>query len=363
MDETQQRRHMEFAGEKKPSMLRRKQDHDYASRQMYMITMVTEDRQPLFGIVTGDPRLPYGAAGSPHTELSPLGEALTRQWWGIHGYYPQIEVIAMQVMPDHFHGILFVKERLPRSLGSVLNGFKAGCRKAFRELCPVEYAVAQQRRTGQMRRSFAEKTVDSGGVRRLLNRQSDSRGILFANGYNDRLLLRAGQLQTWLRYLADNPRRLLVKRLHPEFFSVQRAIEWKGMTFSAIGNRFLLRHPMLLQVQCSRRLTKEQVGAMKEQVLAACAKGAVLVSPQISPGEKDIMQAARELGYHEIIIKNNGFVPLAKPAGRYFDACASGQLLFLGPTSHENEFKTITRRQCVSLNEVAHRLCSADGEL
>ena len=42
-----------FAGEKKPSMQRRCVDHDYTSRQMYMVTMVTEGRRPLFGEVVG----------------------------------------------------------------------------------------------------------------------------------------------------------------------------------------------------------------------------------------------------------------------------------------------------------------------
>ena len=42
-----------FAGEKKPSMLRRCVGHDYTERMMYMVTMVTEGRRPLFGKVTG----------------------------------------------------------------------------------------------------------------------------------------------------------------------------------------------------------------------------------------------------------------------------------------------------------------------
>lgn len=43
-----------FAGEKKPSMLRRCVGHDYTGRQMYMVTMVTENRRPLFGSVVGN---------------------------------------------------------------------------------------------------------------------------------------------------------------------------------------------------------------------------------------------------------------------------------------------------------------------
>jgi hypothetical protein len=51
------------------------------------------------------------------------------------------------------------------------------------------------------------------------------------------------------------------------------------------------------------------------------AHGAVLVSPSISPGEKAIMRSAFTAGFPEVILKDNGFAPLAKPAGQSFDAC------------------------------------------
>ena len=49
-----------FAGEKKPSMLRRCVGHDYTSRQIYMITMVTKGRRQLFGRVVGRSDAPAG---------------------------------------------------------------------------------------------------------------------------------------------------------------------------------------------------------------------------------------------------------------------------------------------------------------
>lgn len=344
MNEEQLRRKIELAGPKKPSMKRRKQDHDYQSRRMYMITMATEGRQPLFGTIVGDPRKPFGSEEAPRIVPSPLGEAIIEQWRGIPSYYPEITIVAFQLMPDHFHGILFVREHIEKHLGRILNGFKTGCRKAFRTLCPVEYAAAQQRQTQ------AQPQPQPRG-------RHYSHGILFSPGYNDKILLRAGQLDNWKRYLADNPRRLLVKRQHPEFFRVQRAMAWKGMTFSAIGNLFLLRKPFLVQVQCSRRLTEEQIKEKTDAALKLCQQGAVLVSPSISPGEKAIMRAAFEKGYQEIIIKDNGFAPLTKPSGAGFDACASGQMLFLGPTYHSNEHKAITRSQCLNLNDIAEKLC------
>lgn len=51
-----------FAGEKKPSMLRRCVGHDYTGRQMYMVTMVTENRRPLFGSVVGNSEAEEGTA-------------------------------------------------------------------------------------------------------------------------------------------------------------------------------------------------------------------------------------------------------------------------------------------------------------
>ena len=182
-------------------------------------------------------------------------------------------------------------------------------------------------------------------------------GLLWSKGYNDRILYSYSQLDRWKAYLLDNPRRLLVKRQHPEFFRVQRNLQFAGLSFSAIGNRFLLDHPVKLQVQCSRRISPEALEQRKSDLLAAAAQGAVLVSPSVSPGEKAIMRAAFEAGYPLVILQENGFTDLAKPGGARFDACARGQLLLLAPWEHHNERIVIRRDQCLMLNEMARRIC------
>ena len=53
MDKETYEKQKAFAGEKIPSMNRRCVGHDYQGRQLYMITMVTEGRRPLFGRVSG----------------------------------------------------------------------------------------------------------------------------------------------------------------------------------------------------------------------------------------------------------------------------------------------------------------------
>ena len=63
-----------------------------------------------------------------------MGEAVEACWEAIARFYPQVRVLAKRVMPDHFHGILWVKEPLPCHLGQVIKGFKTGCNKVAREL-------------------------------------------------------------------------------------------------------------------------------------------------------------------------------------------------------------------------------------
>lgn len=324
-----------FAGEKKPSMQRRCVDNDYTARRMYMITMVTEERKPLFGKVVGHSGAMKPSPEVPHIELSPLGVAVERVWQTIGNYHPEVKVVALQMMPDHLHAVLFVKEKMEKPLGKVLLGVKQACNQAFRELMPVQFVAVAQQHAGQAR----------------------GNGLLFAKGFNDQILLREGQLERWLNYLRDNPRRLLMKHENPDLFRVQRGLTYAGQTFSAIGNRFLLERPLKVQVQCSRSISDDDLKVKINDCLHAARQGAVLVSPSISKGEKAIMRAAFDEGLPLIYLQENGFTDLAKPGGQRMDACARGQLLILAPWEHHNEKITIRRGQCLELNEMARVIC------
>lgn len=366
MDKETFESHQAFAGTKRPSMQRRCVGFDYHGRQMYMLTMVVEGRHPLFGRLVGRSNAEPGAADVPRMELSELGRRVEREWWGISNYYPQIEVVALQMMPDHLHGILFVRERMKVDLSRVVCGFKTGCNRAFREVVLGRGVATQSQHTGQTGpagEQAGKVGEQAGSIRLQAGRTKEDRehGLLFARGFNDKLLLRSGQLERWINYLHDNPRRLLMKREHPDLFRVQRGLQVAGLEFSAIGNRFLLDRPELVQVQCSRRLTETEIATEVARCLRLAGSGAVLVSPAISPGEKAVMRAAFEAGWPLIFLQENGFTELAKPGGRRMEACARGQLLILAPWEHHNEQLTIQRSQCLQLNEMARLICEGKG--
>ena len=327
---------------------RRAEWQDYSGTGLYMITLCIEGRHPLFGHLEGIISAKRGQTDFPHIVLSPLGRTvLEGELPKIHRFYPQIEVWQAAMMPDHLHGILFVQKKMDKDLSRIIRGFKTGCHRAYRELFPSVQYVATQSQLTQQQAPQQPQPRDS----------HPTHGFLFSIGFNDKLLLRQGQLQRWLDYLCDNPRRLLMKREHPDLFRVQRGLTIAGQELSAIGNRFLLDRPQLLQVQCSRRLTPEQINTQKDRFLTLARQGAVLVSPSISPGEKAIMRAAFEEGLPLIILQENGFTDLAKPGGQRMEACQRGQLLLLAPWAHHNERLTIRRGQCLQLNELARMIC------
>ncbi len=176
-----------FAGKAIPSMKRRRDDHDYEARQIYLITMTVEGRRPLFGRLAGNPELPNGAPDAPRIILSPLGEAVHREWMAISSHRPEIDILALQLMPDHLHGILFVRECMPCHLGQVIKGFKIATNRAYRKLIlgvqPTETTVST--------------TVSSAAIQTQHTTLTDvpsapptdrKHGLLWSIGYTDGIL-------------------------------------------------------------------------------------------------------------------------------------------------------------------------------
>lgn len=358
----------EHAGEKKASMKRRDDHHDYTERRMYMITLEVEGRRPVFGRLVGNAFAPKGSKDEPRIELTALGQAVQSEWMGIHDYYPQIEVMAVQMMPDHMHGILFVREQLPVHLGQVISGFKAGCRKAEKALMaaaephPTEKTAKAMegapQATGKRALSSQQETaLPLQSARGPLQAPTQAYRPLFAKGYNDLILRSYDELPAWQNYLHDNPRRLLMKRARPEWLRPFFGLQIGQHCFSGIGNRELLKAAKRKAVRVSRRLTEQEIAREVVRYMEEARQGAVLVSPAISPGEKRVMRAAFDAGLPTIVIMENGFTPLSKPHGEQFYACGQGTLLMLSPWEHHNDKRKLTAAQCTQMNLMALELC------
>lgn len=295
MDKETFEKHKPFAGETKPSMLRRRIGHDYQSRRIYLITMTIAGRRPLLGKLVGNCNAPEGTDEAPHIELTELGLRVRCCWMAIENHYPAIKVLATQIMPDHLHGILFVQEHMEVHMSQAIKGFKTGCNKVYRELYPSAATLSPQRNP------------------------DNAQGLLWDKGFNDHILDYGVELDRWFQYLRDNPQRL--------------------------------------PIRLSRRLTDEEIEKSVSYYLALARQGAVLVSPAISKGEKAVMRAALNNKLPLIFITSYGFTQFSHPGHQYYDACAEGRLLLLAPWPHQNRKETLTRTQCLQLNSLAQEIC------
>ena len=376
-------------------MGRRCRNWDYRCDAVYLITLVLADRsRPILGrLVIDEPKeLARGRTSATavdpeavkaHIELSELGRLIEEHWRKIGEFMPEIKPLALQLMPEHLHGVLWVRRNMKKPLGDALRGFKSGATKIYRAWLAGQVSPEDGR---------AQQTTGDGAS-------------LFAPGYVDDILFDKQAFENGSAYVLDNARRLAVKRLFPEFFKVLRdvGVNWrdapedgraqlgsasKGGRFAAIGNTFLLRKPVLLQVQCSRsdfgyRRARNAKGALElvkdakgdkvvdfstpafdeklGDLLAAAKHGAVLVSPCVSDGEKEIAARAFAAGASVVTLQNKGFSPLYKPGGRLFEHCAAGNLLMLAPAAwpYLPGEKRITRVEALTLNRIAQLICGS----
>lgn len=308
-----------------------------------MITMNIEGRVPSLGVL-------LGGSDDARVEYSPLGKLVSEQIEQAFKPYPQIQICAKQLMPDHLHIVVWVKEEIPIPLGEIVRKLKIGCTHAYREM-----------ESGRMNTTCTNATS------------------LFEAGFHDRVLLHAGQLRSMINYVHDNPRRAVIKRAHPNLFKIRQSVDVAGSECLTLGNSFLLGYPMKEVLQCSRSFTQEEIDKKKGECLSLADRGVVFVSAGISEGERQICRALREAGFPMIILLSEGFpakdsphAKYYKPRGVYFEACAKGNLLLIEPSQRVYDEKdieaevyskagtlphTTLRYKFLALNALINRIC------
>jgi REP-associated tyrosine transposase len=99
--------------------------HDYARAAGYFFTLCTLGRKPLFGDVV-----------EKTVRLSPVGKVVHELWIATGDLRPGVTLDSFVIMPDHMHAIVFLPHsrqarqgfpRPPRSLGSLIAGYKSAC--------------------------------------------------------------------------------------------------------------------------------------------------------------------------------------------------------------------------------------------
>ena len=306
---------------------------DYRGRAVYHFTFPVEGRFPLFGTLEGE------SAERAFIKLNPFGYRVYQILCGLPQFYAAkgfaLKVLAQKVMPDHIHLVIQVLEPLPQSIGAVVRGFKSACTMVYKQ-------------------EFLSCGENAAEVHSIANRQGNAAALMhfariFANRnsiwqqdaayYHERILHAPGQLNRMINYVKDNPRRLWLKKNNPDLFRLHRHTEVCGLSFTSLGNHFLLDWHDNQTVEMPRNATVEQVQKRLQLAMAAAQNGAVTYTAAISKGERLIARTLRKQGYPLVVLLSDGFPKdgspherFYKPGGIYFEACSKGQLLLLEPT-------------------------------
>ena len=357
-----------------PMRHHRENGWDYRGRAIYHFTLPVEERYPLFGTLDGE------SAETAFVRLNPYGRRVCQMLCGLAQFYAgkgfALKVLAQKVMPDHVHLVIQVLEPLPQSIGAVVRGFKSGCTKVYKEMYSSgenaaevhgneEENAAEVHRNGEENAAEVHRNEERNdeGVHR--NGEENAVGVhgndedghekaaevpvhfarIFAGRgsiwqqdaayYHERILHAPGQLRRMIDYVKDNPRRLWIKSHNPELFKLHRRTEAAGLSFTSMGNHFLLDWPDKQMVEMSRSATNKEVQEQLQSVLAAAHNGTITYTAAISKGEQLIARTLREQGYPLVVLLNDGFPKEGSPHERYykvyFEACSKGQLLLLEP--------------------------------
>ena len=335
---------------------------------VYHITLTVPSREPLFGTLV----IPDGNPSKARIERTPLGNAVIDELYVMCKHYPAIRIIQFCLMPDHLHAVIHVTQVMDTSIRSVVRGYWQGVKKHGRAYT-LSVAPELNSETTNEGGKMAQATNEGGKMTQATNEGGKMAQATNEGGYPFpifterpfiRPLSRRGQLHTMIRYVQMNPERLATKRMKPGFFRVQKDVEIGSRKYDGVGNVALLMaehfepvHVRSVMVKAAEQGNSESLRNYMNGCVLAARKGVVMVSPFISPQEKQVMQVLLQEQRPFVLLTDNGFRDYYKPADELFNACAAGRLLILSPWPYDEGKRHISRSECVALNAMAEDIC------
>lgn len=399
--------------EKLPDALQRASSVDY-TEGVFHVTLNVRERYAVLGVIDKE-------KGS--IIMTDIGKAVDNCWLQIPQFYPNVELIERQVMPEHFHGLLRIKKGFMRNgwkikLGRVIGGFMTGCTHGYWDALGLDWQGDTDKNLYGSK-TYRKQYQDEGHSRSF-------RGpALFVRGYNDVEAVGEEEVQTKVEYIRTNIERRITKGDNPGHFLVRRNMRstnwteerimkglcadrfiaadsskqieaWQQLTTNGIennrgkvsatlkfitfensgnhslrpvldlvGNMELLKRP-LFPLICHRadvNLFEQQ----KEVILkVAREQDGVIVTACVSPKERDIVKLLQQESLPVIQVMDNGFSDRYKPIGKAFYAVAEDRRLEISPWEYKyrrrelQQIPSITREMCMVMNELVRMITKKD---
>ena len=298
----------------------RMEGKDYDAPGYYFVTLCADERRRIFGRLVGEA-----------IELSDVGQAAEACWHAIPEHFPDVELGAFVVMPDHVHGIVRITRwQRPKgvladqvegrkktgtrrgSLGSIIKGFKIGVTKTCR-------------------------------AKAIACRAKTSFGPIFQANYYDVICFDAAELVIKEAYIRANPQRLALKKVSRG--TIKRS--------AYLGNLSLLESEPKLALRVSRKATEAELAKLSAELSRF---DGVVTSTFFSPGEQRLQDELLANDTSRLI----WIMPMGMPGQvpiKWGPALLRSRALWLSP--YPADMTAATRETCLACNEWAMRLATA----
>lgn len=368
-----------------PDALQRDPSVNY-TEGIFHVTLNVRERYSVLGTIDSQ---------REEIHLTAIGEAVDKCWLQIPDFYPNVELIERQVMPEHFHGLLRMKKGFMRNgwkikLGRIIGGFMTGCTHGYWDALGLDWRGNTDKQAYGSK-EYRKQYQDAG-------HSHSFRGPgLFVRGYNDVETVGEDEIQIKIEYIRSNIERRIKMGENPQLFHIHRNMKsanwtperimqglcadrfiaadrtkqveaWRQLTVKGIrnnrgkipatlkfntisghqnpttstnrpvldlvGNIELLQRP-LFPLICHRsdaHLHERQKAAVLKM---AREQGAVIVTACVSPKERDIVKLLQQELLPVIEVMDNGFSERYKPTGKNFYAVAEARRLEVTPWVYE----------------------------
>jgi REP element-mobilizing transposase RayT len=174
----------------------RLQEYDYSQNGAYFVTLCTQNRECLFGkIVNGE------------MILNEQGKIVEQCWNDLSNHYNNIVLDAYVIMPNHFHGIIFITDTVDNvdNVGAIHVG-------AIHEL-PLYWAIhesplQQQQRMQQRRKMLLPKIIGRFKMNsaKQINQIRNTSGVpVWQRNYYEQIIRNEKSLEIIRNYIINNP--------------------------------------------------------------------------------------------------------------------------------------------------------------
>lgn len=268
-----------------PAALKRNATTNYYEGYFF-ITLNTRNYAPILSFITGRPDAPDDAPDAPACEYTELGRKVMAVWQTVPRFHPQVEIIAAEAMPDHFHGLLRLLPGNRKHLGHLVGSFMGGCTHGYWDTLGIDWRKDRAERLAKGAHALPPD--------RDRDHTCSFRGpSLFVRGYNDMEAVTPEQVQTKLRYIREQARRALIKGTLRDRFLVHRSCTARGWTLDTIrrglrADRFYAHNPdrlehILLSLQPRIPMLPAIVSASHSASPSASSSAFPSASPSASP--------------------------------------------------------------------------------